>query len=605
LFISSIQNCRAQERNVCEPGASAQAGLDALPKQTPEDTDWGFHEKELSAIKALMRQYPDDIFVQQRYIDAMYERYHDTPNGPTERDVVIEEYKRKSAANPDSAQLAYLYGFTLLGRQSAESMRLFESALEKNPKFPWPHLALVQIYSAPAFRDKAKANANIKAFLDACPASFDGYERLARYSDDKNVIGQRAAQLRILLEKRSDIQAIGTYQTLWALEFKAAPPSEYDALRKKTAMDVQRIHMVNLTDKKAWYKALEDGYKLTNDQKDSDWAKNEREVRFPDPWEPPAARKWYEAHHYPGEDATAEEKHAYYADALVAATQWIKERPSSPELWYMKLDALMHLDDTAPAEMEVAADQFLKVAEKNASPAGLRSYEYFAVVEALGKKHLQPARVVELGQKGLERWEIEHKEPGYDLFDEKERAEFDFYEVRYRVGALGFVAAAHTQLKQPEEAQITLAKMDERLQDLKSLAGDMRAKQKSYLAQVSKYWAGMARLAELQQHKQDAMAFYQSALLARFDAEEKPVPGEKDELAEDAKKLWVSLSGTDEAWMTWYGRRANELAQSNNLRWDDANDPLPAFELADLNGKTWSMQSLKGKTTFLNFWASW
>jgi len=27
--------------------------------------------------------------------------------------------------------------------------------------------------------------------------------------------------------------------------------------------------------------------------------------------------------------------------------------------------------------------------------------------------------------------------------------------------------------------------------------------------------------------------------------------------------------------------------------------------LADLSGKTWNLASLKGETTFLNFWASW
>jgi hypothetical protein len=32
---------------------------------------------------------------------------------------------------------------------------------------------------------------------------------------------------------------------------------------------------------------------------------------------------------------------------------------------------------------------------------------------------------------------------------------------------------------------------------------------------------------------------------------------------------------------------------------------LAAFELADLSGKTWNLASLKGKTTFFNFWASW
>jgi len=67
----------------------------------------------------------------------------------------------------------------------------------------------------------------------------------------------------------------------------------------------------------------------------------------------------------------------------------------------------------------------------------------------------------------------------------------------------------------------------------------------------------------------------------------------------------LSLGGTSQGWTIWYGRRANELARSVTLRWDDANEPLASFQLADLNGKTWSVESLKGKVTLLNFWASW
>jgi hypothetical protein len=122
---------------------------------------------------------------------------------------------------------------------------------------------------------------------------------------------------------------------------------------------------------------------------------------------------------------------------------------------------------------------------------------------------------------------------------------------------------------------------------------------------VSAYWDRIARLAELQQRKIDAMGFYENALLARLEAKQNPVPGEKDELAENAKKLWSSLGGTSEGWTMWYGRRANELARSVVLRWDEANQPLAPFELVDLNGKTWNVESLKGKVTFLNFWASW
>jgi hypothetical protein len=47
------------------------------------------------------------------------------------------------------------------------------------------------------------------------------------------------------------------------------------------------------------------------------------------------------------------------------------------------------------------------------------------------------------------------------------------------------------------------------------------------------------------------------------------------------------------------------LANQAGLTWEDASLPLPAFELADLSGKTWNVAALKGKVTFMNFWASW
>jgi hypothetical protein len=79
----------------------------------------------------------------------------------------------------------------------------------------------------------------------------------------------------------------------------------------------------------------------------------------------------------------------------------------------------------------------------------------------------------------------------------------------------------------------------------------------------------------------------------------------KDELVDNAHQLWTSLGGSDEGWKLWYGRRADALANLATLTWEDANQPLATFELTDLSGKTWTMASLKGKATFLNFWASW
>jgi len=600
LIMSSgwiVRPAHAQQLDACTPPPAVEAALDAVPLMARDDTEWEFHEKTLAAVQGVLRQYPNDVFVQQRYVDEM--------RGRTERPKVIEEYRARLAANPDRPTLAYLYGLTLVGRQSAESIKLFDTALEEDPKFPWPHLQLVWIYSSPVFQDKSKAGVHLKAFLDVCPARFEGYSAL-RQIDDNSVVRQRAAQLRALLEKRDDPDAINAYRTLWALEFKINPPSEYEALRKRVAADVQRIRGLSLSEKWEWYDALEDGYKLANDRKNADWANEQRELHAPNPWEPASLERWYQEREAPGADATPDIRRAYYSDLLKQTTKWIKECPNATFIWSIRLDALTQLDDVAPAETETVAEQLMKVAQKNAGPSGLTSQEYFSAARALSRKHLLPERVAELAQKGLEQLKIEQTEPDFDFYaDKEEAARTRFYNAVQLVQGLGYLSEAYIELEQPDKAQIALSQMDEQLQDLKSLAGDRQDRKKSYLEQLSAYWSRLAHLTELQDRRLDAMAFYENALLSRLEAEQKPDSGVKDELAESAKKLWTSLGGTDEGWMTWYGRRAEESSRLTTLRWEDANEPLPKFELADLNGKIWNLESLKGKVTFLNFWASW
>jgi hypothetical protein len=266
---------------------------------------------------------------------------------------------------------------------------------------------------------------------------------------------------------------------------------------------------------------------------------------------------------------------------------------------------MVHLD-VAPADIEAAADEGLKVAVKNAGPRGPSSDDYFSVAQSLSKKHLQPERVVDLVQKGLVQFEVEAKELFYDIDATKDYvAEFGFYRNYQRLDALGYQTDAYLQLKQTEKVNAKLSETGQRLQDLNSLAGDKQDRKKLYSIQLAAYWGRMGRLAELQGRKPEAMAFYENALLTRLDAQQKPAAGEKDELAGNALRVWTGLGGTREGWQIWYGRRADALADLPSLTWQAVNDPLPAFELADLNGKTWNLESLKGKVTFLNFWAVW
>jgi len=589
-------NVWAQSGDVCGPAPAVKAAIDQLPQQTPALTDWQFHEQTAAALQALLRQYPDDAFVQRAYIDSM--------RGWSDRAKVIAEYKARYERNPGDPQLAYLYGLTLVERQSPEAIKLFSAALKDDPKFPWPHLQLVTIYNSPAFLNKEQSAAHLRAFLDACPASPDGYEALTRI-DDKDLLRPYTAPLRTLLASRSDPQAVGAYRTLWSLEFKAHPASDYEALRRQVGQDIERLRQLKLEDKRQWYEALEDGYKLVNDQKQADWAQEQAQTRFPSPYGPPAMTKWFKDHHWPSDDAAPEVKRAFYNDLLQQSAQWAKERPNSIYICYDRLNAIEELDDVPAADVKTAVEHTLKVAMSNAGPDGPNSDVYSELAEVLSQKHLEPERVVEFAQKGLAYREILSKEPPYDLSTKEDLDNSKYNRDYTRLQMLEFEVDGYLQLKQADKAQIALAQMDEWLQGLKSQVGDNQRHKKSYARRLSAYWGQMARQAELRGRKLDAMGFYENALLTRLDAEQKPEAGKKDELADSAHQLWASLGGTDEGWRMWYGRRADALANQSGLTWEDASLPLPSFELADLSGKTWNVAALKGKVTFLNFWASW
>jgi thiol-disulfide isomerase/thioredoxin len=218
---------------------------------------------------------------------------------------------------------------------------------------------------------------------------------------------------------------------------------------------------------------------------------------------------------------------------------------------------------------------------------------------------MQPKRVVELAQKGLAQLEIEFTLGEIDLVTKQDAETNYFYRASRRIQGLGFEADGYLRLRQVEKAQVALAVMDEHLQDLASLVGDKQSRKRNYLARESFYWGLMGRLAELQNRKLDAMAYYENGLLKRLEAKENPETGVKDELADNARTLWKSLGGSDNGWRMWYGRHADALAQKPTLTWEGTNLRLPSFQLTDLHGKTWQLADLKGRVTFINFWATW
>lgn len=607
-LISAAPRCAKAQATGCGASPEVQAALDRLPqyRQNPAVNDWQTYVQRLGGIQALMREYPGNVFVQQAYIHSTRDLRGFDSASVEETRKADTVYKARYERNPHDARAAYLYGLTLAGHHTPQALKLFDAALKRDPHFELPHLELAQIYSAPNFRDKQQAAANLEAFIQACPESLSGYERLSGIGD-KDLALKYAGKFRALLAHRTGAQALGAYRSLWTLEFKSTSPAQYSALRKRVENDAARIRELRLTGMRTWYETLEEGYKLAGDQKQVDWAQRQRETRFPESGPTPGMTTWLKDHQLkPG--GSAAQKREHYEALLAETAKWMKHSDGvlcSLFIWNMRLGALSNLDDVPPTEVETAVTQMLKFAGANMSDGPWDS-DYDAAASALAKKHVDPKRLVEFAQKGLAISELRSNMPASDLyFDKNQLANQELYEASMPERFLEYEVQGYLELKQAQNARLALQQLHERVQNLEAFIDGDQGRRSFYLTRNSAYWRLMARLAELDGHNEDAMAYYERALLDRMEAKQRLRPGEKDELALNAHALWSKLGGTEAGWNAWYGARAAQLASVQELTWKNANKPLPPFHLTDMNGKTWTAANLRGKVTLITFWASW
>jgi hypothetical protein len=629
LFIGILVACIAiftpsyvypQSAPVCDASLEVKAALEQIDaeKQGQTETDYEFWQSRRAATKALLQRYPNDFFVQRAYVNGMMGPDPSTSGWPSEHGIlqIIAEYKTLHEQHPGDAAIEYLYATSLIDRDTPTAITLLDETLQKNTSFPWPDLDLVRIYTSPNFLDRTKAESHFSAFLAACPSNLFGYSWLRGISDDE-LTRKITPQFRRVIEARADAESVWAYQQLWALEFKSHPRSDYDALRKQVATDVARLRALELQNNFGWWYVLEQGYQLIGDLEQAKWAETERDkhaTAFGSSRAMPEVAQWFKDHPFPEDDAAKEKKQAYRREELKQTDQWVKKYPNSPEVWNDRMSAMAALDDVPAAECSATLEKRLQVEQANSGPLRLYWSTYFELVEFLSQKNVEPAREVELAQKALDAiaadWE---KIPQRDLNSSKDDLDYypNFYWPVMKAQALLHKAEGYTRLKQPDQALGALGKANLQLQALDAdmsadeRRGQLHARNAWYHRYESVYWQHMARVAQLQGRTTDAMAYYQSALLERFASDRMPSPGDKDELGDEAHRLWVKLDGTKSGWNAWYGRRANELANQSHLEWETAQDLLPPFRLIDLHGKTWQLEDLKGKVVFLNFWASW
>jgi pentatricopeptide repeat protein len=603
LGIISCATAAAQDKgDYCEPSPAVKGEFKKISDVSHEDLPYKQRRERQSAmLQELLKKYPDDFHVLKR-LQADRRNAHDS-----DRDALLNEYHARMEKREGDPASVYFYARLLVGRNTKDAIEHLEKLTQRSSDFPWSYLELAQIYNYPNFRDAAKSKENLKKWLTRCPSLMEGIGLLARI-DDRDLMGETAKSMRARLESSMAQEDLIYWNNLWMLEFKSKPVPEHPLVRRQIAEDLKRLRARSLNTKE-WLSALQAGYRMIDDKEGRGWVETEILRLFP---KSPAAQsvvrnRWRDEHPNLKAEDRPEKKQAYYQALLKATAEWIKLWPDDWSVWDSRFSAAGELENTTASEIEDAGESFLKAMEKNEGGVFMMPPATARVAQVYAKRKVATARIPSLLLKGME--EVERRG--------KRNADSDLYprEDGNEDGNLKYVqwmswpllVEAYAKLGEGEKAREVLKQMSEALKRDKPGDQAKRGAKMVYSRRQVTYWQTTAKVAEAENRKLDALSSYQTALAFRPKSAE-PKPGKKDELAEDARRLWKELGGTDEGLRAYLAR--NEASKSaveaaEIATWDAKVQQLPDFALLDLQGKKWQLADLKGKAAFINLWATW
>jgi thiol-disulfide isomerase/thioredoxin len=542
---------------------------------------------ERQVLADLIVKYPREKEPYLRLIDDT--RWLDLESYPA----LAESYVQQAEQHPDDALALYLAAVVLNGKDTPRSIQLLERAKSKAPDFAWPDALLARIHAGGKLVDKTKAASEIAAFFARCPSSTDARaQRTLDQAGGTELQARVAIALRARLAHETDPKRLEDYATLWGLEFRTRPPQQHDALRQEVAADLKRLESLNPKPDAEWLVFLKDGYKQSGASAETITAMEDRVIQASPHSEEAYTivyERWKKAHKEPADqkDAAAWKRYDAEHDAAVKSwmAQFTDDRYVQHDIWFY---TIADGRDISEKEGLGAFDDFVADMTDYQSP---QSWSFLYAAKFLLDHKWRPAQALELAAQA-EKWDtISRRINSNDNLtpdDEKERKQQDVYLDQEVAGA---ILRAAQLAGRPAEAERLKASVETAPPD------DVKV--------VSGYWLNRARLAALENRKADALTFYQQALYKRQRTPE-PYHGRlKDDLLDEAGAVWKDTGGTEVAWNVWKTPPAGKTEELAEGRWEKATKTMPAFELADLAGKTWRLKNLEGKSVLINVWATW
>jgi thiol-disulfide isomerase/thioredoxin len=599
------------------------------------------------SIETLLEKYPDDFWIQRAYIDFMLKERtppprlgNGIPNGKV-RESVIERFRKDYENEPDNPQSAYLYAYTLIHTDTQKSIDILTDITQKTPSFPTAYLTLSILHGYANFRDQQKQLNYTEAFLARCPDTLES--RIASNAvqlDKSDALVAYVKALRKHLREKADAQVITLYPNLWRLEEKIALPSEQAELKKRIEGDLKFLEGLDDTVNATKVFILSQGYERIGDTAAIEKLGKQNPlynstVNLTSFYK--ARTEWARSNRPPAPNADKETRASYFRKQVQFLDQWMDRLPENPNLLSDRFKALASIPDTPNDVLVEEGEQVLAAIGR--SSGGLIN-PAMEVLQTWSQRDIQieriPSLVREFMKMPTQPTFMAAREQDSDLGNSSQLTLMSENN-RWSANIIGWsiLVTVHSKKQEFDLAREALGEWEKGLEERQKTADEITSRKKSTSGNTpaskpsvrninieemlensivssiprdkAKYYEACAQVATAEKRSLDALTFYQSSLRLMYGRSMPPDVTVLD-AGKAADNLWKELGGSEAGWKAWLEsiRTApTSPGPQNVLRWSASNRAIPDFSLSDQHDKTWTLASLKGKTTLINVWATW
>jgi thiol-disulfide isomerase/thioredoxin len=602
LLVTCIGSAAQSPAQFCEATQSTRAILEIL--NVPKDPRKPAAERkaqELAEIRKGLEADSDDIFLHEAYQDLQIGRIGD------QREAVAEEYKKLLAKHPNSPAYLYLAARAEYGLKTERAIQDLEQALKFAPTFGLPHLILAQIYFAPAFSDPMKVARHLDRFSELCPSSVRVFPEL-KWSKDRELVNRTAARIRKGLNGRTDAEAEAAYPILWSLE--TAPERSDNPVGNLTQIsdDAALLGGKPFARNTAWLSALEAAADSLDRPVLARDALSEVAVLFPNSsaalWLALAAEK--SENPYPTNDPTAAQIQVYWSRQREMELPLARKWPGVLSVASSALSATANDKSATSQQISEAVDLFERAL--NQDPEGSLSFPPAAIdaAEQLTERRVRLEDVPALVQAGLA---LSDRVYANDIKLDLYVGQAELAKVRrdswYLDGYLP-LAESFIRLGQLTSAADTILQIEDKLDNTRPRASTSSAERFQYAEFEARFAYVKGLYDEAEGRKLDALINYRNSI-ATFPVR-RPRPDRRDEVMEDAQRVWKQLGGTADGWNDWATQsplRNFYAGSREGDAWLQLARVMPGFVFTDSLGDKWKPEELSKKVTFVSLWASW